>query len=95
MKTDQDYYELHLFICTHEKVNGGCGSKGGQALVDDLKSWSKTADLKKRVRVNKSGCLGRCDEGITCVAYPRGEWMTEVKAQDADVLKKWVKGHCD
>jgi (2Fe-2S) ferredoxin len=26
--------------------------------------------------VNKSGCLGCCENGISCVIYPEGTWYT-------------------
>ena len=28
------------------------------------------------IRVQKSGCLGQCERGISCVVYPEGVWYT-------------------
>ena len=96
MKQDQVYFDFHLLICTNERATGeSCGQKGAQKLVEELKPWLK-AELHKlgkdgRGRINKSGCLGRCGEGITCVAYPTGEWLTDVKVDDIDKLKTWIR----
>tara|TARA_B100001113_G_scaffold175191_1_gene143564 strand:+ start:16152 stop:16379 length:228 start_codon:yes stop_codon:yes gene_type:complete len=35
------------------------------------------------VRINKSGCLNRCEEGIACVIYPQGIWY---KISDNDEI---------
>jgi len=92
MKKDQAGYDLHILICTNEKPNGlGCGPKGGQKIVDQLKVWSRTAALQGgKVRVNKSGCLGRCDEAIACVAYPNGSWVVEATPEDLPAIQEWI-----
>ena len=91
MKKDQDYFDLHVLVCTNEKKRGeGCGDKGSQELVDQLKSWSKENGLKGKVRINKSGCLGRCEAGIVCVAYPEAEWLTEVTLKDREEVEAWI-----
>ncbi len=28
------------------------------------------------IRVQKAGCLGQCENGISCVVYPEGVWYT-------------------
>ena len=28
------------------------------------------------IRVQKSGCLSNCENGISCVVYPEGVWYT-------------------
>ena len=92
MKTDSRFYDLHVLICTHTRETGeSCGAKGSEELLAQLKSWSKTAGLKGKVRVNKSGCLDRCKEGIACVAYPKGEWVVEAKPSDLPAIQAWVK----
>jgi len=37
-----------------------------------------------KVRVNKSGCLDRCEEGPVCVVYPEGTWYTYIDETDID-----------
>jgi NADH:ubiquinone oxidoreductase subunit E len=31
-----------------------------------------------KVRINKAGCLDRCEEGPVVVVYPQGTWYTYV-----------------
>ena len=30
----------------------------------------------QNIRVQKAGCLGQCEHGISCVVYPEGVWYT-------------------
>jgi (2Fe-2S) ferredoxin len=39
-----------------------------------------------KVRVNKSGCLDRCEEGPVCVVYPEAVWYTYVDESDIDEI---------
>ena len=48
--------------------------------------------IGKNVRINKSGCLGRCDEGIVCAAYPNNEWVVEAKPSDVLEIEAWILG---
>jgi len=90
MKKDKDRYELHVLVCTNDKKKG-CGPKGGQEIVDELKEWTKSGIFPKgSIRVNKSGCLGRCDEAIACVAYPKGEWVVEASPKDVPAIQEWI-----
>ena len=36
------------------------------------------------MRVNKAGCLGRCDDGPVLVVYPDNVWYTYVDKEDID-----------
>ena len=38
------------------------------------------------VRVNKAGCLDRCEEGPVIVVYPEGVWYTYVDEADIDEI---------
>ncbi|MBC7397451.1 MAG: (2Fe-2S) ferredoxin domain-containing protein [Bdellovibrionales bacterium] len=90
MKTDAKGYDLHIFICTNDKKDA-CGDHGGAELVNKLKAWTKNEGLKGKVRINKSGCLGRCESAVACVAYPKGEWVVKAKPEDLEALQEWVK----
>lgn len=39
-----------------------------------------------KVRINKAGCLDRCDQGPCLVIYPEGVWYTYVDQQDIDEI---------
>jgi predicted metal-binding protein len=90
MKTDNKY-RAHLFICTHQRTDGeSCGAKGSQELRDQLKAICKKemAADQKYFRVNSSGCLDHCKNGIAAVLYPQQEWFENLKKDDVDVLKQ-------
>ena len=47
----------------------------------------KTAAKEEKipgVRVQKSGCLDFCENGISCVVYPEGIWYS-IKNPDEDI----------
>ena len=39
-----------------------------------------------KIRVNKAGCLDRCEEGPVCVVYPEGVWYTYIDEEDIDEI---------
>ncbi|RAA99859.1 (2Fe-2S) ferredoxin domain-containing protein, partial [Burkholderia multivorans] len=39
-----------------------------------------------KVRINKAGCLDRCEEGPVMVVYPEGTWYTYVDKADIDEI---------
>jgi predicted metal-binding protein len=89
-----EQYDLHILVCSNTKEKGqSCGPKGGQDIVDHLKVWTKSAasGLKGKVRVNKSGCLGKCESGVACVAYPKGEWVLEASPSDLSSIEAWIR----
>ncbi len=89
---EKNGYDFHLFICTNEKKNGGgCGPRGAEALVDHLKSWTKEQGFKTKIRVNRSGCLGKCESGIACVAYPGADWALKVTPEELPAIEEWIR----
>lgn len=84
--------EKHLFICNNKRDGKqSCGGSGSDALIDELKKWSKAEGINQQVRVNKSGCLGPCEHGIVAVCYPEGRWLTELTPDNAEKLKTILK----
>ena len=39
-----------------------------------------------KVRINKAGCLDRCEEGPVLVVYPEAVWYTYVDRSDIDEI---------
>lgn len=80
-------FDYHVFVCTNRKEEGkiSCAPQNSEALCEELKKLSKsTPELRaKKIRVNKSGCLGICEEGPNIVVYPEGTWYTHCKPEDA------------
>lgn len=84
------YYTKHIFICTNQKSGGKqcCADSGGVLFFDYLKERLHAAGLHgpQKIRVSKSGCLGRCSEGPVLVIYPEGVWYTYKTPADIDEI---------
>ncbi len=81
-------FNCHLFICTNGiDREGKCGHKGSEELRQKIKNEFAVESKDKKVRVNASGCLGFCEQGIAAVIYPQGEWFLELKNSDDDKNK--------
>lgn len=86
--------ETHLFICTNfREKEGSCAQKGSVELREKVKKMCQddARGWHGRIRVNASGCLGRCEEGIATVFYPQGDWVTRLTSDDAEVLEKKIE----
>ena len=86
------FYKKHLFFCTNDRGTGAerpsCNQCGSAKLRDYAKARVKALDLSgtEKVRVNKAGCLDRCEEGPVCVVYPEGVWYTYIDEEDIDEI---------
>jgi (2Fe-2S) ferredoxin len=90
------FYRVHVFCCVNERPNdhprGCCKAKGSQELRDYMKARAKALRLR-RVRINASGCLDRCELGPTMVIYPEGVWYSYRTTEDVDeILQTHVVG---
>jgi len=90
MKKENAQSQIEVFICNHKKeFKEDCSSKGSKELTDDLKKWAKERPDAK-VKIYRSGCLGRCSEGIAILCYPKKEFLIEIKASDAEEIKEII-----
>ena len=68
------YFKHHVFICCNQRAEGEmcCNARGASELQTYAKDRIAALGLKGRgkVRINKAGCLDRCDEGPVLVIYP-------------------------
>ena len=86
------YYERHIFFCVNDRGPGAdrpsCNRCGSARMRDYAKKKAKELELTGpgKIRVNKAGCLDRCEEGPTCVVYPEGVWYTYVDEDDIDEI---------
>ena len=84
------YYERHIFFCTNDRGADAERPSCNQCGSAELREYAKKRMKKKgltgegRVRVNKAGCLDRCEEGPICVVYPEAVWYTYVDEDDID-----------
>ena len=87
--TNNSYFKHHVFFCLNERPaddpRGDCLRHGA------MDGWAHTKQavgaLKlKGVRINKAGCLDRCEHGPVCVVYPDNVWYSYVDASDLDEI---------
>jgi len=93
------YFKHHLFFCVNQRDPGQvCCANGGAAA---LQAYAKDRIKALRragpggVRVNRAGCLDRCDLGPCLVVYPEAVWYTYVDEKDIDEIidSHLVNGH--
>ena len=70
-------YDQHVFICGHERPESAarpsCRNRGSLELLSIIKAAAREEGLSN-IRIQKSGCLDFCENGIACVVYPDGNW---------------------
>jgi (2Fe-2S) ferredoxin len=84
------HYAKHIFFCLNRRDDGRacCAEHRAEALQAHCKDRVKALGLNGpgKVRVNKAGCLDRCELGPVAVVYPEGVWYTFVDEQDIDEI---------
>lgn len=83
--------QVEVFICNHSRDDSdNCAALGAKELTDKLKKWAKE-EHKGEIKVYRSGCLGKCSEGIAIACYPEKNFLLEVKPDDAKEIKKGLE----
>ena len=84
------YFRHHIFFCLNQRDKGknSCAQHGAEDAFDHCKKLVKRAGLAGAggVRVNRAGCLDRCDAGPVAVVYPEGVWYSYVDQADIDEI---------
>lgn len=83
------FYRRHAFFCTNVREGRACcQDHGADQAREHAKARIKAAGLGHPggVRVNKAGCLDRCEEGPVLVVYPEGTWYTYLDTADIDEI---------
>ncbi len=79
-------YQKHVFICENTRdesdTRGSCSQKGSPAVREKMKQEIAVRGLKGKIRINKAGCLGTCNQGISMVIYPEGIWYGKITESD-------------
>ena len=88
------YYERHIFVCENERSPGeriSCAKKNSE-ILKYLKQNSKTSYKGSgKLRVQRAGCLDRCEQGPVLVSYPEGKWFSLKSIEDAKrFLEKYI-----
>jgi len=84
------HFEYHVFFCLNQREGGAacCMDHGAEQAFDHMKSRVKKLNLngKGKVRINRAGCLDRCNDGPVMVVYPQAVWYTFVDNEDIDEI---------
>jgi (2Fe-2S) ferredoxin len=84
------HYKRHVFFCCNQREppEKCCNEFGATELCKYAKDRMKALGLhgKGETRVNKAGCLDRCEEGPIIVVYPEAVWYTYVDRADIDEI---------
>jgi (2Fe-2S) ferredoxin len=84
------HYKHHVLFCINRRENGEacCANRGSEAMQMYAKDRVKA--LRRAgaggIRINKAGCLDRCDLGPCVVVYPEGVWYTYIDEKDIDEI---------
>ena len=96
MKTQSLPFKKVLFVCTNCREAGErvcCAEGGSVALHADLKQWVKDQRLKRHIRVCKSGCMDRCEEGPNVLVMPDNVWISGLDEAGVEALKAQLLTH--
>ena len=84
------YFQHHVFICTNQREGGEscCNNVGGGDAFAYAKDRIGQLELKGKgkIRINKAGCMDRCDDGPVIVVYPEEVWYRYVDKDDVEEI---------
>lgn len=84
------HFKRHVFFCLNQREDGRacCNSHNASAMQAHAKDRVKALGLNGagKIRVNKAGCMDRCDDGPVLVVYPEATWYTYVDKHDIDEI---------
>ena len=88
------YFKHHVFFCCNQRAEGEgcCNDLGATAAQTYAKDRIAQLGLKGKgkIRINKAGCLDRCDDGPVLVVYPDNVWYTYI---DKDDIEEIIQEH--
>jgi (2Fe-2S) ferredoxin len=85
-------FETMVFVCTHQRAPGertACANPGreGLELLEGLRKMVQEKGLTGKVRICKSGCMDRCEEGPNVMVIPpqgQAVWMNTVSIENIE-----------
>lgn len=84
------HYKHHVFFCLNQREQGAecCAAVGAAALFDYARSRAVELNIRGAggVRMNRAGCLDRCDFGPCMVVYPEAVWYQMVDESDVEEI---------
>lgn len=86
----ETHFDIHVFCCINERAaghpRGSCSARGSVDLQEYMKAQGKKFSQGRKIRINKSGCLDRCELGPVMVIYPEGVWYHYRTKEDIDEI---------
>lgn len=83
--------DTHIFLCCNQRTAGRCCGSG--ETEDIFLYFKQSLNLKRHimkkgriVKVNKSGCLGKCAIGPNIVIFPDNIWYNYSDKNDIDTI---------
>lgn len=94
----EQFYEKHVFVCENiregQNARVSCGKSNTKHLRELLKQKIKEAAPDRKIRVNMSGCLDRCELGPITLVYPEGNWFCIKTEKDVDTfVENYIKSN--
>lgn len=84
------YFQHHVFFCLNQRPAGESCCANQHATKLHAYAKEKIAKLglsgAGQIRINKAGCLDRCEFGPVLVVYPDETWYTFLDEQDIDEI---------
>lgn len=84
------YFDKHVFFCTNQRPDNEncCADCNAVKVHAHAKARIQKLNLngQGKIRMNKAGCLDRCDLGPVLVIYPEAIWYTYVDETDVDEI---------
>ena len=97
--TTMSYYKHHLFFCCNQRADNKtcCASSTNSPHATNTDAATMQTFAKDRidelglkgrgkVRVSKSGCMGRCGDGPVLVIYPDAVWYRYENRDDVEEI---------
>ncbi len=79
-----------IFVCTNVRPQGGkescAGHNGGEELAAALKDELRNRNLKSRLRVVRTSCMGPCDGGPHAMVAPDNIWYAGAGPEDVEEI---------
>nr|WP_232218493.1 (2Fe-2S) ferredoxin domain-containing protein [Leptospira wolffii] len=88
------YFDKHVFVCENVRAEGerpSCGPKGSPQILAYMKKRLQELGYKDKIRIQRAGCLDRCELGPVQVCYPAGVWFSLKTKEDAEeFIQKFI-----
>ena len=96
MRASSFPYKRLIFVCTNSRPSGqriSCAGDGrcGQEILERLKEYVKVNHLEDKVRVARSGCQEKCEDGPNMAVMPQNDYLSGLSLTDVDaIIEKYL-----